>query len=361
MTAMDDYVPTDNEALQAADKFFFRRIHPRLSLGTASDRYKGWLGQIYTGELYRDRITSRTKKVGKNGFREQVLPVDSVREYFHHFPTLELDYTFYAPLLENGSPTRCHHTLRQYAMHLGAEDRVFIKAPQMFFAQKLRRANGYAPNENYLAAEPFIRQFYTPALELLGKNLQGIIFEQEYQRQSERIAPKELAAGLDSFFSAIPSGCGRHVELRTESYCCEAVRDVLEKHGAGQILSHWTWLPSLAAQFSKAGNRFITAGGDAVVRLMTPLGVRYEDAYGRAFPFDRIIEEMMQPAMVDHTVRLMCEAVEKNVHLNILINNRAAGNAPLLAQMIIREFVRSKPGHRTQKTEDGRESAYLTR
>ena len=75
---------------------------------------------------------------------------------------------------------------------------------------------------------------------------------------------------------------------------------------------------------------------------MTPIGVRYEDAYARAFPFNRIIEDMIQPAMVHQTARLMHEAVENNVRLNIIINNRAAGNAPLLAQRIIREFLRQK-------------------
>ncbi|MDR3557587.1 MAG: DUF72 domain-containing protein [Syntrophobacteraceae bacterium] len=335
---------TGPETLQGSEKLFFRNVHPLIRIGTASDRYKGWLGQIYAEELYKDRITSRVKRVGKCGFREEVLPVDSVREYFQHFKTLEIDYTFYAALLENGAPTACHNTLSQYAAHLGPEDSVFVKAPQMFSAQKLKRGKDYVPNENYLASEPFTRQFYQPAVELLGANLKGIIFEQEYQRQSERVSAEELAAGLDAFFGAIPSGVGRHVELRTESYCCQAVRDVLEKHGAGQVFSHWTWLPGLKAQFARAGNRFLTSGGEAVVRLMTPIGVRYEDAYARAFPFDRIVEEMMQPAMVEQTARLMREAVESNVRINIILNNRAAGNAPLLAQRIIREFVRQSSG-----------------
>ncbi len=339
---MDGYGLTDVEALQLADKFFFRSVHPLISIGTASDRYKGWLGQIYTEELYQDRITSRAKKVGKSAFREEVLPVDSVREYFRHFRALEIDYTFYAPLIENDAPTSCYNTLKQYSMRLGPEDKVFIKAPQMFFAQKLRRGDDYAANENYLASGPFTRQFYKPACDLLGSNLKGIIFEQEYQRQSERMPAEELAARLDIFFSSIPPDNRRHVELRTGAYSCKAVRDVLKKHGVGQIFSHWTWLPSLKAQFSRAGNRFITAGGEAVVRLMTPIGVRYEDAYARAFPFDRIVENMIQPAMVHQTARLMCEAVENNVGINIIINNRAAGNAPLLAQKIIREFARQK-------------------
>jgi uncharacterized protein YecE (DUF72 family) len=297
------------------------------------------LGQIYSEELYRDQVTIRTNRVGSKSFREEVLPVESVREYFRHFKILEIDYTFYAPLIENAAPTACANTLRQYSMRMGPEDRVFLKAPQMFFAQKLRRGKEYVPNENYLASGAFTRQFYEPALELLGKNLKGIIFEQEYQRQSERIPPAELAARLDSFFGSIPRDDRYHVELRTEAYFCKPVMDVLRKYGAGQILSHWTWLPGLKTQFSKGGKRFIAAGGQSVIRLMTPIGVRYEDAYARAFPFNRLIEEMIQPGMVAQTAELMWEALREQIEINIIINNRAGGNAPDLARRIIRQFI----------------------
>ena len=39
-------------------KFIFRHLHPQVKMGTASDRYAGWLGQIYTEERYHGRISS---------------------------------------------------------------------------------------------------------------------------------------------------------------------------------------------------------------------------------------------------------------------------------------------------------------
>jgi hypothetical protein len=72
---------------------------------------------------------------------------------------------------------------------------------------------------------------------------------------------------------------------------------------------------------------------------MTPIGIRYEDAYAKAFPFDRLIEEMIQPGMIAQTAQLMWEAVRGEVEINIIINNRAAGNVPRLAQRIVSEFV----------------------
>ena len=60
------------------DEFQFRDLHPKVLVGTASDRYAGWIGQIYTEERYANRISKRAKTVAGKTFQEQVLPVDSV-------------------------------------------------------------------------------------------------------------------------------------------------------------------------------------------------------------------------------------------------------------------------------------------
>ena len=64
-------------------KFEFRDLHPNISLGTISDRHEGWIGQIYSRERYRDKISTRSTTVGAKSFREKVLPVESVSEYFN--------------------------------------------------------------------------------------------------------------------------------------------------------------------------------------------------------------------------------------------------------------------------------------
>jgi hypothetical protein len=42
-------------------------------MGTADDRYAGWLGQIYTKECYQGRIGQSTKVVKEHTFTEEVL------------------------------------------------------------------------------------------------------------------------------------------------------------------------------------------------------------------------------------------------------------------------------------------------
>jgi hypothetical protein len=176
----------------------------------------------------------------------------------------------------------------------------------------------------------FRRRFFEPAQEILDPMLRGLIFEQEYQRQKECVAPEEMA--LDAFFGAIPPDRRYHVEFRTDSYLCPAVFEVLARHGVGQVLSHWTWLPPLRTQFAKSGKEVLNSGGRCVVRLMTPRRVRYEDAYAQAHPFSALVEGMLDPKMMEETAELMRTVVSRGVEIVVIVNNRAGGNAPLIAR-----------------------------
>jgi hypothetical protein len=221
------------------ESYCFRGLHRDVFVGTASDRYAGWIGQIYSEDLYRGRIISRTKKVGGKSFREKVLPVDGLGEYFNHFPVLEIDYTFYQLLLDpHGTPTQTFHVLKSYGEHMTDADSLILKVPQVVFAQKIRHGSGYMSNDTYLNPQIFTQRFYMPAIDLLGARLRGFVFEQEYQRKDERTPAPKLAEALEGFFGAIPIDQRYHIEFRTESYLDKTVFAVLEKFGIGQVLSH---------------------------------------------------------------------------------------------------------------------------
>ena len=76
---------------------------------------------------------------------------------------------------------------------------------------------------------------------------------------------------------------------------------------------------------------------------MTPRGVRYEDAYARAHPFNALVDGMLNPEMIRDTADIMRTAVKGNTRINIIINNRAGGNAPLMAKEIARAFLERVP------------------
>ena len=97
----------------------FRDLDSNPLIGMASDRYAGWIGQIYSESRYEKGITRRSHKVGDKTFNEETLPVESVAGYFEHFPLLAIDYTFYRPLLySNGNPTQNFHVLKSYHLHM---------------------------------------------------------------------------------------------------------------------------------------------------------------------------------------------------------------------------------------------------
>jgi uncharacterized protein YecE (DUF72 family) len=329
----------DNSQRLNPGKFRFRGLHPGVSIGMASDRYAGWIGQVYSEGRYTNGIKPRTHRIGEKSFSEEVLPVESVEEYFEHFPTLEIDYTFYRLLLDkSGKPTPNNFTLKEYQQYLKKDDRLILKVPQLICARRIRKGGKFVENEAYLNPEIFTNQFYKPAVEILGPNLNGFIFEQEYQPKKERVEVEEIAESLDTFFKAIPKDKRYHVELRTEAYLSEPVFDILEKHGVGLVYSHWTWLPPLSKQLSKTRGRFFNSGGDCFIRLMTPLRMNYEDSYATAFPFDKMVDGMMNPEMIDDAIEIIREGIRQRKRMSLIINNRAGGNAPLIAQQIAKRL-----------------------
>ena len=53
----------------------FRDLDSNILIGMASDRYAGWIGQIYSQGQYEQGITRRSHKVGDKTFNEETLPV----------------------------------------------------------------------------------------------------------------------------------------------------------------------------------------------------------------------------------------------------------------------------------------------
>jgi hypothetical protein len=60
----------------------------------------------------------------------------------------------------------------------------------------------------------------------------------------------------------------------------------------------------------------------------------HEESYVKAFPFYKMIPGMLDPEMIEDTARIVSEAIKDGVQVNLIINNRAGGNAPLIAEKI---------------------------
>lgn len=319
--------------------FNFKDVHPKVRFGTASDRYAGWIGQIYTGTY---KVSRRKKKVGEEKVTEETVEVKCVREFFDHFGFLEIDYTFYDTLLDDqGKPTRTLHTLGSYLGFMPKDAKVTLKVPQKVTAYKSwvwvseQKKRVFQENPRFHDPEVFTERFYKPATELLGNRLSGFIFEYEYQRKDSCPPPADNIRSQEGFFSKIPEDKRYHIEERTDRLKTPDYFRFLKAHKIGNVFSHWSYLPSLSKQLEQAGGFWNPKM--AILRLLTPRGVKYEDAYLRYFPFKELKDED-QP-MYDDTVRIVRSAMEAEVEGWITVNNRAGGNAPRIAQRIRDRFL----------------------
>ncbi|MCH7638923.1 MAG: DUF72 domain-containing protein [Bacteroidetes bacterium] len=318
--------------------YAFRDISEYVRFGTASDRYATWRGQIYTSQ-WDDAVKMRTKKFGKNTFREETVPVASTEEYFEHFGIVELDFTFYNPLIkEDGEPSGSFFTVLQYAKHAPANARFLLKAPQLYSARKFYRGK-WVGNDNYLNVQGMNERFVEPALELLDERLTGVLFQQEYTRKADAPSPDENIAELDAFFADVIQNTQFHLEIRSPHLHGDGYHDWLRSRGLGYVLSHSTWQKPLHTQWKQAGKAPSAANGETVVRLLTPLTKKYNEAYALTHPFDKAVPEIADSAggqaMVQDSVALIQDAIDSHKTINMIANNRAWGNAPDLTKEIV--------------------------
>ena len=68
----------------------------------------------------------------------------------------------------------------------------------------------------------------------------------------------------------------------------------------------------------------------------------YEESYASASPFDKIIPGMLDPEMIEDTAKIVNEAIKDKVQVNLIINNRAGGNAPMIAEKIAERLHKEK-------------------
>jgi len=167
----------------------------------------------------------------------------------------------------------------------------------------------------------FTTQFYDPANAILGNNLDGFIFEQEYLRKADRIPPKKYVEDLDKFICSLPKDNRYHIETRTEYYHMKPYFEMLLSHGVGYVLTHWTLLPPLRKQFIKADKQFYNSSKQYIIRLLTPLRLKYQDSYSHVFPFDKSVPEMINLEMIPETVEIIGAGIKKSVKVNVMVNN----------------------------------------
>jgi len=321
----------------SSNRYQFRNVAEGVHFATASDRYAGWLGQIYS-EDKGYKITRTQKIIKGTSIAEEKLPVRSVVEYFEHYTAIELDFTFYAFLLDgDGNPTRNHAPLVEYAKWLPADAKVILKVPEAITASRRWMTDGkkrnMADNPDYLDPVRFTDRFYRPAIEVLGDRIIAFIFEKGYQRKDSCRPPEDNITHLRAFFERIPRDWRYHIEERTDRLKTPDYFAFLHEWSIGNVFSHWTWLPDLRTQWDQAGG---FTGAWSITRLLTPLRVAYEETYARYHPFAELKDEF--PQMYRDAAFIIDQGLKAGVPTVTVANNRAGGNANEINQRVLNEL-----------------------
>jgi uncharacterized protein YjcR len=62
--------------------------------------------------------------------------------------------------------------------------------------------------------------------------------------------------------------------------------------------------------------------------------MNYEDSYAKAFPFDKMVDGMINDDMINDAIEIIREGVKRRKRMILIINNRAGGDAPTIARQM---------------------------
>ena len=68
----------------------------------------------------------------------------------------------------------------------------------------------------------------------------------------------------------------------------------------------------------------------------------YEESCVKAFPFDKMVPGMLDSEMIEDTAKIVNDVMKDKVQVNLIINNRAGGNGPLIAKKVVDRLHKEK-------------------
>lgn len=306
----------DFEAAQA--------LSPHVRFGTSSWNYPGWAGLVYHAEY-------------KN---EKDLRARSLLEYgrFPWFRTVGIDSAFYSPLSEK--------TLLSYAKMVPTDfqwvSKVFEEITIPLYAKYKRYGEKAGkPNPNFLNAAIFQDQVLAPYNNKeLAPHCGPFVFQFQAFGSDLTAPPERFLSKLERFFELLPAGFHYAVEIRNRELLVPDYFRLLNRFQVTHCFNHWTSMPPLVEQMSRAAESGGLSAPFYVARVLTPLGVSYEQAVARFQPYDSIKQPNNQ--MRQDIQRLGRRAIEKKATAFIIVNNRAEGCAPITIDTIGKALVKQQ-------------------
>ena len=76
--------------------------------------------------------------------------------------------------------------------------------------------------------------------------------------------------------------------------------------------------------------------------MRKPCRLRAYRNTSNTFPSDKMVSGLLDPERIEDTAKIVNEAIKDKVQVNLIINNRAGGNAPLIVQKIMDRLPKEK-------------------
>ncbi len=289
-------------------------------LGTSSWKYPGWLGSIYSPDLYMAR--------GK--FSQRKFESECLREYAATFPIVGGDFSFYQ------FPTP------QYWQRLFSEtpqSLLFgLKVPENLTVAIWPRHARYGtragnPNPEFLDPALLEKMFLRP-LAPYGDRLAVLMLEFGAFPPGVIDGPAAFLDLLEPFLARLPRDFRFAIEIRNPDFLGEPYFEALATHRVAHVYNAWTRMPDLATQIDMTGS--LTADF-TVARALLTRGRAYEDAVARFEPY----LEVQEPNFATRSaLRSLAQQALKNRRPAFLfVNNRLEGNAPGTIEAVVENLL----------------------
>jgi len=276
--------------------------------GTSTWTYPGWQGIVY----------HRT-------YTPKTIKTESLGEYvqFKPFSTVGIDHTFYSP----PSP----YLLKTYARFLPPGFKCVSKVWEEITIKRYPPHPRYGAkagqeNPHFLDAEKFKREVLAVYEQAFGDHTGPFVFEFGTMRRDDMPSVELLAEALSKFFAQLPKDYRYATEIRNPQFLQPPYFEALREHGVAHCFNQWNYMPPIRKQLAAAGHPPVTADF-VVARILTPPGVSYEKAVQMFQPYDRLKQPL--PQVREDIERLVRTALEHNLPIYVIVNNRAEGSAPL--------------------------------
>lgn len=306
-----------NETSAVFDLDAARSLPSGIRFGSSTWTYPGWKGLIYHQEYKSEKEFKAT----------------SLKEYCSCplFRTVGIDSTFYAP----PSPS----LLRSYASMVPDGFQWVSKVWERISIPLYPEHKRYGPNAGR-ANPDFLNSDLFRSRVLASYNLPetkphtGPFVFQFPTIPAALLSQLEFVPRLEKFLSSLPQDFRYAVEIRNPALLDKPYFKALNNCGATHCFNHWHIMPPLHVQMKKAAEAGGLKADFLVCRVLTPLGVSYENAVSMFSPYDSLKRPDAQ--MRKDVVTFARRAVERASEAFIIVNNRCEGNSPLTIDSITR-------------------------